>query len=556
MERMDLVKELRQLVRGEVEDSEEALLRCSRDWSLFQVTPKAVVFPKDERDVESLVSFVSLREMSRRDTTNHTERLSLTCRSGGSDMTGGPLSDSIVLDMQKYFRDIKEIGQDFAVVQPGVWYRDFEKETILHNLMLPSYPASRDLCTVGGIIANNAGGEKSLVYGKTDNYVQELRVVLADGKVHTIRPLSKGELETKKSEQGLEGDIYRKIFALLEEHGERIRNAKPKVSKNSSGYALWNVWDGNTFDLTKLFVGSQGTLGIITEAHLSLVPPEKHSALLVIFLKDFANLAGIVERVLGKKPESFECYDDRALKLALRFLGDFLHILKLPNMLSLVWQFLGEFKMFLFGGLPKLVLLAEFTSDSWLGARKKAQDAAQDLAGLGVAWRVTKSQEEEEKYFAIRRASFQLLHEHPEGKTAAAFIEDIIVKPKDLPQFLPRLQNILGPYEDDIIYTIAGHIGDANFHIIPLIDLKNPEAKMIIIELMEKVHHLVFEFGGSMSAEHNDGLLRTPFVSEMYGEKMYELFCKVKDIFDPLRIFNPGKKVEGDIKFAFHHIAP
>ena len=539
---MDLAKELRALVRGEVDDSEEALLRYSRDWSLFQVKPKVVVSPKDERDIESLVSFASAN------------RVSLTCRSGGSDMTGGPLSDSIVLDMQRHFGDIKEIGKDFAIVQPGVWYRDFEKETLKHNLILPSYPASKDLCTLGGMIANNAGGEKSLVYGKTDRYVRELRVVLADGKTHVLCPLSKKELEEKKLEQGFEGDVYSKLHALIEENREVIRQAAPKVSKNSSGYALWNVWDGETFDLTKLFVGSQGTLGIITQARFSLVPPEKHSALLVIFLNDLADLAHIVERVPEKKPESFECYDDRALKLALRFLGDFLHILKLSNIFSLVWQFLPEFKMFLFGGLPKLVLLAEFTGDSFLHARRKAQDAAQDLAGFRVSLRVTKNQEEEEKYFAIRRASFRLLHEHPEGKSAAAFIDDIIVKPKDLPRFLPQVQDLLRPYEKDIIYAISGHIGDANFHIIPLIDLKNPEAKMIIMELMEKMHRLVFEFGGSMSAEHNDGLLRTPFVSEMYGEKMYEIFCKVKDIFDPSRIFNPGKKVEGDIKFAFHHI--
>jgi FAD/FMN-containing dehydrogenase len=539
---MNLVKELRLAVRGEVEDSKEVLSRASRDWSLFQVTPKAVVFPKDEQDVESLVSFAN---------KNH---VSLTCRSGGSDMTGGPLSDSVVLDMQKHFGDIKEIGKDFAVVQPGVWYRDFEKETLKHHLILPSYPASRDLCTIGGIVANNSGGEKSLAYGKTDKYVQELRVVLADGKTHTIRPLSKEELEAKKKEEGFEGDMYRRVSALLEEHGEMIRNAEPKVSKNSSGYALWDVWDGETLDLTKLFVGSQGTLGIITQARVRLLPPEKHSALLVMFVNDTSLLTRIIEKIGPRKPESFECYDDRALKLTLRFLGDFLRILKLSNVISLAWRFLPEFTMFLSGGLPKLVLLAEFTSDSFLGARKKAQDAAQNLAGLRISWRVTKSQEEEEKYFAIRRASFQLLHEHPQGKTAAAFIDDIIVQPKDLPRFLPRLQNLLEPYEDDIIYTIAGHIGDANFHIIPLIDLKNPEARMIIIELMEKVHHLVFEFGGSMSAEHNDGLLRTPFISEMYGEKVYHLFLKIKDIFDPLRIFNPGKKVEGDIKFAFHHI--
>ena len=542
--RMDLIKELRAAVRGEVEDSKETLLRCSRDWSLFQVIPKVVVFPKDERDIESLVSFA---------TQNH---IPLTCRSGGSDMTGGPLSDSVVLDMQKYFRDIQDIGKDFAIVQPGVWYRDFEKETLKHNLILPSYPASRDLCTIGGIVANNSGGEESLAYGKTDKYVQELRVVLADGKTHVIRPLSKEELEAKKNEEGFEGDMYRKMSVLLEENREAILGAKPKVSKNSSGYALWDVWNGETFDLTKLFVGSQGTLGVITQARLRLIEPKKHSALLVMFVNDTNLLARIIEKIGMRAPQSFECYDDRALRLALRFLGDFLRILKLSNMVSLAWRFLPEFIMFLFKGLPKLVLLAEFTDDSFLGARKKAQEALRALADLPISCRVTKSQQEQEKYFAIRRASFKLLHEHPQGKSAAAFIDDIVVKPKDLPQFLPRLQSILEPYENDIIYTITGHVGDANFHIIPLIDLKHPEAKMIIMELMEKVHHLVFEFGGSMSAEHNDGLLRTPFVPEMFGEKVYQLFVKVKDIFDPLRIFNPGKKVEGDFKFAFHHITP
>lgn len=541
---MDLIRGLREAVRGEVEDSKEVLARYSRDWSLFQVAPKAVAFPKDERDIESLVAFATQNKVS------------LTCRSGGSDMTGGPLSESVILDMQKYFRDIQEIGKDYAIVQPGVWYRDFEKETLKHGLILPSYPASRDLCTMGGIVANNSGGEKSLAYGKTEQYVQELRMVLADGKTHTIRPISKEELEVKKREEGFEGDIYRKVFALVEENKELIGKAKPQVSKNSSGYALWNVWDGNTFDLTKLFTGSQGSLGIITQAKLRLVSPKKHSALLVMFVNDTNLLARIIEKIGAKSPESFECYDDRALKLALHFLGDFLRILKLSNMVSLAWRFIPEFFMFLFGGLPKLVLLAEFTSDSFLEARKKALDAAKDLAELRISWHVTKSQEEEEKYFAIRRASFKLLHEHPQGKSAAAFIDDIVVKPKDLPRFLPRLQSILEPYENDMIYTIAGHVGDANFHIIPLIDLTRPEAKMIIMELMEKVHHLVFEFGGSMSAEHNDGLLRTPFIPDMFGEKMYELFVKVKDIFDPLRIFNPGKKVEGDFKFAFHHIVP
>src|SRR3989338_5959455 len=200
-------------------------------------------------------------------------------------MTGGGLTESVVVDVTKHLNKIKAIGKDSAVVEPGVYYRDFEKETLQHDLLLPSYPASKDICTVGGMAANNSGGEKTLAYGKTEDYVMELKAVLSDGKEYLIKPLTKDELDKKLKQTDFEGKIYQKIHQLITRNAEILKNARPKVSKNSAGYYLWNVWDGKHFDLTKLLVGSQGTLGIITEIKFRLIRPKKYSRLAVIFLK-------------------------------------------------------------------------------------------------------------------------------------------------------------------------------------------------------------------------------------------------------------------------------
>ncbi|TSC55460.1 MAG: putative oxidoreductase [Parcubacteria group bacterium Greene0416_39] len=323
---MNLKEEIQSIVKGEVVDDEATLVRYSRDASIFEVQPRLVVFPKDREDLKNLVVF------------SQKNGVSLTCRGGGSDMTGGPLTESIVVDMQRHFNKIlAQPAQGwYAVVQPGVWYRDFEREAAKRNLLLPCFPASKELCTLGGMVANNAGGEKTLAYGKTDRYVQELKVVLADGNEYTVKPLSREELTGKLSLSSFEGEVYRRVFAMVQENEELLKSAKPKVSKNSAGYALWNIWDKEKgiFDMTKLFVGSQGTLGVITEIRFRLVSQTTHSSLLIVFLKDQSLLAEATQAILKEKPESFELYDDHTLKLAARFFLDFVKTLK-GNIFSL-----------------------------------------------------------------------------------------------------------------------------------------------------------------------------------------------------------------------------
>ena len=550
-----LSEDLKKIINGDVSVAINDLEHYSRDASIFNVKPEAIVYPKDVEDVKNLVKWVS---------ENKSEQpgLSITARSAGTDMSGGPLNDSIILDVTTHLNHILEVGDGYAVTEPGVYYRDFEKETLVKGLLLPSYPASRELCAMGGIVSNNSGGEKSLSYGKTERYVEELNVVLSDGNEYVFRALNKEELEAKKSQSDFEGKIYREAYDLIETNYEALQKAKPDVSKNSAGYYLWNVWNPaelagagrETFDLTKLFVGSQGTLGIITKIKLRLIKPKKYSKLLVMFLDNLSPLGDLVNSVMLFKPESFESYDDQTLKLAVKFLPDMLKKMK-GNALSLFLKFMPEAMMILTGGMPKLVLIAEFTADTEEEVdsnSKKCQEVVNEK--FKIKTHITHTEEEAEKYWTIRRESFNLLRQHVEGKHTAPFIDDIVVHVNQLPTFLPKLNELIGQYKG-LTYTIAGHAGDANFHVIPLMDFHNEDNRRAIPELSEKVYDLVVSSHGSITGEHNDGLIRTPYLEKMYGSEIVSLFKKTKDIFDPLNIFNPRKKVGGDMAYSIAHIS-
>ena len=542
---MITLPELRRVVKGDVLNDEQTIQEFSHDASVFEVKPSFVIYPKDADDLKRLVLFVSEKQRAG-------EQVSLTARSAGTDMSGGPLSESLVLGFTKYFNRIKEVGSDYAVAEPGVYYRDFEKETLKKNLIMPSYPASRELCALGGIVANNSGGEKTLSYGKTERYVLELKAVLADGNEYTLQPLTVPELSKKMEQKNFEGEIYRKLFHLLDSHYDLVRQARPDVSKNSAGYYLWNVWDKRVFDLTQLFVGSQGTLGLITEATFHLVKRQAHSKLVVIYLKDLEPLVPIIEEVLKYSPTSFESYDDYSLKLAFHFLPDILKVVGLKNALAMERKFVPDIWHIMTHGFPKLVLLAEFVGETEAAVDEKLATVTSALQKFNVRVKATETEEEAKMYWTIRRESFNLLRRHVKGKRTAPFIDDFSVRPQYLPKFLPELHEILGQYK--LIYTIAGHVGDGNFHIIPLMDLTQESERKIIPELSSKVYDLVLKYHGSITAEHNDGLIRSPYLEKMYGKEITGLFAEVKKIFDPLGIFNPGKKVGSSLEYAMRHI--
>ncbi len=563
--------EIKKFFEGEVLDDEETLVLYSHDASLLEVRPKLVVFPKHTKDISNLVKWVEQNKI--KDPT-----LSLTARAAGTCMSGGPINESIIMDFTRYVNriisvkrlPISTITPKFrgstpvsvtgeAKVMPGCFYRDFEVETLKQGLLLPCYTASKSINAVGGMVGNNSAGELTLRYGKTEDYVKELKVVFADGNEYIVRPISRRELYNKITQVDFEGQIYKKIFELIKDHESLIAAARPEVSKNSSGYNIWNVWTrGATeaedmFDITQLIVGSQGTLGIVTEITWRLVDEIETSKLFVIFMNDLTRLGSLVDEILPTQPISIESYDDKTFGLAMRFFGEFVKAKGIMGLLKFGYSFLPEFWMTLTGGVPKLILLVEYAGKNEEETNQKCLDLQSRIQHFNFKTRITVSKEEAKKYWDMRRDSFTLLRKHSEGRRTAPFIDDIIVRPEFLPEFLPKLNLIFKEYPE-LIYTIAGHAGNGNFHVIPLMDFNDPKTIPSIFEISDRVYDLVIQYQGSITAEHNDGIIRTPYLEKMFGSEVCQIFKEIKSIFDPTYFFNPNKKVGTTKEYLKAHI--
>lgn len=543
-----LKEHLMQVMSGEVQDSPRIRDEFSHDASMFELRPQVVVSPKDSNDIKKLVKFVSKNKKLSPD-------LSITARSAGTDMSGGAITESISLNMRRYFTKIHKVTADAAYVQPGVLYRDFEVETLKQGALLPPYPASRDLCSVGGMVNNNSGGEKSLEYGKTEKFVTELTVVLADGNEYVIRPLTKEELDKKMKQKDYEGELYRDVFKLVDRNYKAIKDAKPHVSKDSTGYHLWNIWhrESGIFDLTQAIIGAQGTLGIVTDIKFRLVPAPKHSGTLVVFLRDISDLGDLIKRVLSFKPATFEGFDNYTLMLSFKLFFFFHQKLGWPGMARLGIQLLPSALM-LFRGIPKMVLLIEFNGDTPDEVAAKVHSCRQGLGKYAdrALFEEDPTEAKARKFWIMRRESFNLLRSKVKDKHTAPFIDDLVVNPEHLPKFLPELRKILTKYR--FLATIAGHMGDGNFHVIPLMKIEDPLERIKIEPAMKEVNELVMKYGGSLSGEHNDGMSRGPWLHQMYSPEIIGYFKELKNIFDPQNIFNPKKKTDADWDYSMAHI--
>lgn len=357
----------------------------------------------------------------------------------------------------------------------------------------------------------------------------------------------------KKKQNDFEGELYRKLFNVFEKNYEIIKRSRPTVSKNSAGYNIWDVYDKNSFDLTQLFVGAQGTLGMMTNATIRLVKKPKHRRLGLVFLKDWKKVPKIVNVIKPFEPDCIEVFDDATLKLAIRFFPEIARRAENHNIFKLAKEFIPEMiigmKML---GLPKLVFLIEIVEHSEKEADKKLDELSEKIKQFKVYQHLVRKDKDAEKYWIIRRESFQLLRGHIKEKRTAPFIDDIIVRPEHLPTVLPGVLEILK--EHKIKATLAGHAGDGNFHIIPLMDLHKKQNIDKIPIVSDKVYDLVLKYKGSITAEHNDGLIRSPYLQKMYGEKVFGIFKEIKNILDPQNIFNPRKKIGSSMDYAIKHI--
>ena len=536
---------------GDVDDSIEIRDEYSHDASMFEMMPELVVAPRHTKDVQRIVQAAMQTKVD-------IKNLSLTARSAGTDMSGGAINDSVILDFKKYFTTIKHIDKRSARVQPGVFFRDFDAKAKKKGVLMPTYPASRDLCTVGGMVSNNAGGEKSIEFGKVDNFVTELEFVFADGVARKVRPLSKAGLVKKMGQKDFEGEVYRQVFKLVDTHYDEIKAAKPKVSKDSTGYHLWDVWDRETgvFDLTKVIVGAQGTLGFVTDIEFRLTDARSDEGLLVIFLKDMRRLGELIKVVVDKKPSRFESFDDNTLLLSIRFMPAFLKLLGPRKFIKLVISLIPD-ALLLLRGVPRLILMVSIKGNSQeevaskISALRKELDQKRKYYGIS-GFEEAPKEAQGEKFWTMRRYSFQILRSKVKDKHTAPFIDDLVVSPEHLSKFLPKIRKIIKKY--GLFATIAGHMGDGNFHIIPLMNIEQKSERKKILPAMKEVNELILKYDGSLSGEHNDGLIRGPWLTQMYGRKIVGHFKEVKDIFDPEGIFNPHKKTDATWDFTMKHL--
>lgn len=545
----DLLKDLvANGYKGDIETDIKDRENYAHDASMFELMPQVVLAPKTANDIGLVVQTANNYK-------NKLPNLSITVRSAGTDMGGGAIGDSIVLDVRRHLNQMYTVSKTEAHTQPGVYYRDFEKTTLSHGVLLPCYPASRDLCTVGGMVANNSGGEKSLQYGKTEKFVTELGVVLADGKEYVVKPLTRRELDKKIRQKDFEGKLYKDIFELVDKNYDEIKAAKPNVSKDSTAYHLWNVWDRDKdiFDLTQIICGSQGTLGIVSDIHFRLVPAPKHSGTLVIFLRRTDDLGELINKVLEHEPATFEGFDNYTLMLSFKLFYYFHNTLGWNGMTKLALQLIPD-ALKLFRGIPKMVLLVEFNGESAEEVAEKVHNMRLAVKSFGheALFEEDATELKARKFWIMRRESFNLLRKKVHDKHTAPFIDDLVVPPKYLPEFLPKLREIVNRYK--LLATVAGHMGDGNFHVIPLMKIEDPKERAKLTPCMQEVNALVLSYHGSLSGEHNDGMVRGPWLNQMYSPSMMAIFKRTKAIFDPDNLFNPHKKTDADWQFSIKHI--
>ena len=543
-----LKQAINNIISGDVDDSPEVKEAFSHDASMFELEPQLVVAPKDSSDVQKIVRYVS-------ENKEHNPDLSLTVRSGGTCMSGGAINDSIILDFAKYLNKIGTVTSSTGNTQPGVFYRDCEKETLKHGAVMPSFPASRDLCTVGGMVANNSGGERSLQYGKTEEFIESIKVIFRDGNEYEVKKLTKKQLDKKIAQGDFEGNLYKEIYELCEKNYDEIRAAKPHVSKDSTGYHLWNVWDRDTgvFDLTRLIVGSQGTLGIVTDITFRLVPAPKHSGTLVMFLRHTNDLGDLINKVLTHNPATFEGFDNYTLMLSFKLFFYFHKQIGWWGTFKLGLQLLPEL-LKLMRGIPQMVLLIEFQADTEEEVARKVHEMRLDLKEFKheSLFEEDETEAKSQKFWIMRRSSFNLLRQKVHDKHTAPFMDDLIVPPNTLPKFLPEIRRVIKKYK--LFATIAGHMGDGNFHIIPLMNIEKPGEQAKLEPAMHEINEIVLRYGGSLSGEHNDGMIRGPWLKDMYGVEVFNFFKQVKVIFDPDNIFNPHKKTDANWRYSMKHL--
>jgi FAD/FMN-containing dehydrogenase len=511
---------LQEHVVGEVMTSTAARKYFSTDNSIFTLTPSVIVYPKNENDVRKTARFTwQLAERNR--------IIPITARGSGTDLSGAALGAGIVMVYPAHLNHVQYFEPKDGVisVEAGINFGKLQQLLLTYGRFLPPAPASLEYSTVGGAVANNASSMRSFKYGDTRSYVRSLRIVLANGEVIETGKLSKKELNRKLGLTTFEGEIYRSVDTLLEENKELIDKSFIDVTKNVAGYDLIDIkQEDGSFDLTPLFVGSQGTLGLITEVTLDTEFSPDNTTLIVAYLDsvEVVQSAILDLRKLHDSPSAIELVDDNLLSYVSSINGNYLKDIIAPP-------------------YPKFVLLIEVANEKDHKHKKLVKSIQKTLTKLTQNIIVEEDLEKQKMIWKLRDAS-SLLSAHNEGRLSPIpLIDDGIVPAAKIGALMKFIYSQFA--KEHLQVALWGHAGDGNLHVQPYLNLAQVGDRQKAFRMLEDFHQKLRELGGSTTAQYNDGRLRGPYLDKLYTDDVYKLFQKIKTIFDPYGTLNPGVKI-------------
>ena len=508
----EISTDLKRVVEGEVKFDSFSRHLYSTDASIYQILPIGVVLPKSKEDVIATIELA------------HKYKVSILPRGGGTSLAGSTVGNSIVLDFSKYMRNVVELNTEkkSVRVQPGIIIDELNHYLASHNLLFAPDPSSSNRGNIGGALGNNSCGAHSIRWGKTSDNVDQIESIMSDGSIVNLGSVNINQhIETNNLSNQITS-ISTKLHQIGLKYRSEIDRRYPKIMRRVSGYNLDQIIDTNEINLAKFVVGSEGTLLTITEAELNLVDKPKHKGLAVIHFSALIESMEATVSILELDPSAVEHVGEIILDEARKH---------------------NEYKklMDFVDGRPNSLLIVEFTGDteSELQGHLDKIKAKMSQSKLGYHTTIIFDEAEQAKVWAVRRAGLGLMMNVVGDAKPLPFVEDTAVEPHLLPEFVKRFDEILNEFGTEAGYY--GHASVGCLHIRPLINLKNPVGVQQLHDIADEISSLVLEYGGSISGEHGDGLVRSPFLEKMFGKEIMNAFAQVKGIFDPHAIMNPGK---------------
>ena len=505
----------------------------STDASLYQIQPIGVVIPKNSQDIIKTVQIASEHNVP------------ILPRGGGTSLAGQSVGEAIVLDMSKYMNQLLEVNvaESWARVQPGIVLDELNHKLKPHGLMYAPDVATSSRANVGGTIGNNSAGSHSLIYGKTIDHVMSLDVVLSNADEITASPISLEKLEVKKQGNTLEANIYRELCRICENNAAEIRKRYPRILRRVAGYNLDEFVkdagskevtpyrrdgcdENHPFSLTKILVGSEGTLATTVEATVNLVPVPNLTALCVVHFESLIAAMEAMQPILECNPTAVELIDKTILDMARG---------------SLEFSRLTTFIQ----GEPAALLAVEFYGETEASLKSQLERLEKLLksAGFGYAFVRCLTDEEKSRVWETRKAGLGLLMGMKGDAKPVGFVEDAAVPIAHLPEYVRRFDEIVTAHDTTAAYYAHASVG--LLHNRPIVNLKSETDIQKMHDIAREVRDLLLELEGAMSGEHGDGLVRSEWIESMFGPEIYQALTEVKKAFDPNNIMNPGKIVNG-----------